>query len=252
MTEASCAATRPRPKGLFDTNLGFPLEDPAWTSFFAAEHCDVSGTTDLDALTAALGAHQAEFSYLPAANVFALRHDGAYRGLASALSARTRTATQSSVLIVKASHPATRWQELRNARLGYINTYCTTSYVAPALLLAREHLALRAFFNAMPVAAWQGQIDAVVGGSIDVTMVHEDVWRARPENAAQTRILARLDGLPNPAVIVRSDADAFASRLKDALLAVAPAAQTGVLYAGFTDYQKAPMRRFFAELENLD
>ena len=155
-------------KGLFDTNLEFPLHDSRWAKLLSAEDCEISSTTDLDALTQALQRHQADFSYLPCANYFFLRNDSTYRGLASALSPRTRQPSQNSVMVVSASNPATRWQELRNARYGYINTYCTTSYFAPSILLSREGLELTSFFRTGPVPAWQGQIDAVVNGAIDV------------------------------------------------------------------------------------
>src|SRR5262245_9784784 len=128
--------------GLFDSNLEFPLQDQRWAKFFAAEQCKISGTADLDALTATLHRHQADFSYLPCANYFYLRTDPAYRGIASALSGRTRQPSQNSVMVVAASNPAKRWQELRNARYGYINTYCTTSYFAPSILLSRDGVAL--------------------------------------------------------------------------------------------------------------
>ena len=238
-------------RGLFDTNLEFPLRDPRWAKFFAAEGCKISNTTDLDALTEALHGHQADFSYLPCANYFFLRDDSIYRGVASALSPRTRQPSQNSVMVVRTSDAAARWQDLRNARLGYINTYCTTSYFAPSILLARESLALNSFFRAGPVAAWQGQIDAVADGTIDVTMVYEDVWLARADNAARTRIIARIDELPTPTVIVRSDAGAFALRFKAALLALAPLGNASPLYAGFADYQDTAMKRFFAALETV-
>jgi phosphonate transport system substrate-binding protein len=250
-TEAPRTRNRPPVAGAFDANLGFPLEHPYWRSFFSAESCDISSTADLGLLTETLLRHGLDFSYLPAASCFFLRGDDAYQGLASALSQRARVAAQSSVLAVKRSNPAKRWQELRGARLGYINAYCTTSYFAPSILLAREGLALTSFFRAVPVAAWQGQIDAVVDGAIDATMVYEDVWLARSDNASQTKILGRIDALPTPAFIRRADADpAFASRLKEALFAFAPEAGASLLYAGFADYQDTLMQRFFADLES--
>lgn len=129
---------------------------------------------------------------------------------------------------------------------------CTTSYFAPSILLAREGLNLESFFNAFPVAAWQGQIDAVIGGSIDATMVYEDVWLAMPDNARRTRVLARLDDLAAPAFIVRSDFDAgIADHLKHALLGLPAEGGPNVLYAGFADYQDARMERLFADLARL-
>jgi phosphonate transport system substrate-binding protein len=241
-----------RVKGGFDANLDFPLTDPYWASFFATGRWEIASTSDLDALTDLLLKQRLDFSYLPSANCFFLRGARAYRGLASALSVRTRVPAQSSVLVVRGSSPVASWHELRGARLGYINTYCTTSYFAPAILLAREGLALGSFFDAFAVAPWQGQIDAVVDGAIDATMVYEDVWLARADNARRTKVIARLDDLPTPAFVVRSTVDAAtAEKLKEALLAFAPPSDATLLYAGFADYQEARMQRFFAELETI-
>ena len=83
-------------------------------------------------------------------------------------------------------------------------------------------------------------------------MVYEDVWLARPENAAETKIIDRLDGLPTPPFIVRTDVDpAFVTTLKSDLLAYKPHPTASTLYAGFADYQADTMQRFFAELETI-
>lgn len=240
-----------RVEGGFDANLDFPLDDPDWASFSKAAHCAITSYADLDILTTALRQHLFDFSYLPSASCFFLR-DAAYRGLASALTPRTRRPSQNSVLVVSKANPAASWHDLRGKRLGYINTYCTTSYLAPSILLAREGFTLKDFFVAFPVAAWQGQVDAVVDGSIDVTMVYEDVWLARAENAERTKIIARLDGLPTAAFIVRSDLDAsVCNSLKQALLGLSSESGPAALYAGFADYQDASMQRFFADLARL-
>jgi phosphonate transport system substrate-binding protein len=119
-------------------------------------------------------------------------------------------------------------------------------------VLAREGQGLQSFFNAFAVAPWQGQIDAVVDGSIDVTMVYEDVWLSRAGNAQKTKVIARLDGLPTPAFIMRADAsEVFATNLTHQLLTYAAKPMPGALYAGFGPYQDAHMQRFFAELERL-
>src|SRR5258708_22501524 len=117
MTEAF-APTRTF-KGGFDTNLELPLGDPYWASLFKAENCDITSTLDLDTLTAALLKHEFDFSYLPSANFFFLRNDRAWRGLASALSPRTKAPAQSSVFVVKRLSPAPSWQQLKVAKLGY-------------------------------------------------------------------------------------------------------------------------------------
>ena len=243
---------RPAPAllGAFDENLGFPLADPYWRSYFAGY--EVDELTDLDALSARLSAHKYGFAYLPSANYFFLRSDPLYRGIASARSPRSGLPLQNSVMVVAKSNPVTDWHKLRGARLGYINTFCTTSFFAPSILLSREGLQLQSFFDAFAVAPWQGQIDAVVDGTIDVTMVYEDVWLSRAGNAQKTKIIARVDGLPTPAFIVRTDAsDAFTSNLTHKLLTYAAKPMPGALYAGFGAYQEAPMQSFFAEIERL-
>ena len=238
--------------GRLDSNLELSLGDPYWVRFFQAEHCDVTSTNDLDALTAALLGHRADFAYLPSANFFFMRNDRAWHGVASALSPRTKLPSQNSVLVVKRTNPASSWEQLKGARLGYINTYCTTSYFAASILLAREGIVLDEFFDAFAVAPWQGQIDAVIDGKIDATMVYEDVWLAQPRNATVTRIIARLDGLPTPPVIALTNLDAgFISRLTAALIGYTPANPAGLLYAGFASYQDMRMRRFFVELEEV-
>jgi phosphonate transport system substrate-binding protein len=191
-----------------------------------------------------------DFSYLPSSNCFFLR-DAPYRGIVSAMTGITKRAAQSSVFVVAKESPATSWHELRGKRLGYINTYCTTSYFSPSVLLGREGLVLKDFFNAFPVAAWQGQIDAVLSGGIDATMVYEDVWLAQPSSAERTKVLARLDDLPTPPFIVRADMDeTLVDQLKQTLLGLTGHSKDA-LYAGFTEFQDARMQRWFADLAAL-
>jgi phosphonate transport system substrate-binding protein len=217
MPEAPATHTK-RIEGGFDANLDFPFDDAGWTTFARATACSITSYTDLDVLTTALRQRLFEFSYLPSSNCFFLR-DAPYRGIVSAMTPITKRAAQSSVFVVAKENPATSWHDLRGKRLGYINTYCTTSYFSPSVLLGREGLALKDFFNAFPVAAWQGQIDAVLSGGIDATMVYEDVWLAQPSNAARTKILARLDDLPTPPFIVRTNMDeTVVGQLKQTLL----------------------------------
>ncbi len=238
--------------GGFDANLDFPLLDSYWAPLLKSGRCQIASYTDMEPLTQGLLAHLIDFAYLPSANCYFLRRDPLLRGLVSACSARSGKPVQSSVLIVKASSPATSWHDLRGKRLGYINPFCTTSYFSPSILLAREGLELNAFFDAFAVPAWQGQIDAVVAGSIDATMVYEDVWLARPENAVETKIIDRLDGLPTPPFIARTDIDGdFIATLKSELLAYKARVTPSTLYAGFADYQGDTMQRFFAELATI-
>jgi phosphonate transport system substrate-binding protein len=238
--------------GAFDGNLDFPLLDSYWAPLLKSGRCQIVSYTDLEALTQALRAHLVDFSYLPSANCYFLRHDPLLAGVASACSPRTGKPAQNSVFVVKRSNPATSWRELQGARYGYINTFCTTSYFSPSILLAREGLPLTGFFDAFAVPAWQGQIDAVIAGTIDATMVYEDVWLAEPQNAVETKIIDRLDGLPTPPFIARTDIDGdFVATLKAELLAYKPHPAPSTLYAGFADYQSDAMARFFAELETI-
>ncbi len=234
----------------FDANLEFPFADPAWQAFSQSTNCTVTSYRDLDELTTALADQLFGFSYLPSANCFFLQKTP-YFGLASALTSKTKRPVQSSVLIVSEKSSVTSWQELHGKRLGYINTYCTTSYFAPAILLSRSGYRLTQFFDAFPVAPWQGQIDAVVSGAIDATMVYEDVWLSTPSNAKNTKVIARMDDLPTPPVIVhKSAALGTTTRLKAALLDI-KSDGAAELYAGFTDYQDASMQQFFADLSAL-
>jgi len=249
MPETPATQTR-KLEACFDANLDFPFDSPAWGKFASDTHCSVTSYTDLDILTTGLRQRLFDFSYLPSSNCFFLR-DAPYRGIVSAMTGLTKRAWQSSVFVVAKDNPATTWQELRGKRLGYINTYCTTSYFSPSVLIGREGFVLKDFFDAFPVKAWQGQIDAVLAGTIDATMVYEDVWLAEPGNAQRTKILARLDDLPTPPFIVRNDLDeAIVTELKQMLLGL-PGGEKGALYAGFTDYQDARMQRWFADLAAL-
>ena len=244
------ATRNQRFEGGFDANLDFPFDDPAWTAFARSTACSITSYTDLDVLTTALRQKLFEFSYLPSSNCFFLR-DAPYRGIVSAMTPITKRAAQSSVFVVAKENPAASWHELRGKRLGYINTYCTTSYFSPSVLLGREGLVLKDFFNAFPVAAWQGQIDAVLSGGIDATMVYEDVWLAQPSNADRTKILARLDDLPTPPFIVRTSMDeTLVDQLKQTLLGLT-AHGKDALYAGFAEFQDARMQRWFADLAAL-
>jgi phosphonate transport system substrate-binding protein len=122
----------------------------------------------------------------------------------------------------------------------------------PSILLAREGFALKGYFDAFPVAPWQGQIDTMLAGGIDATMVYEDVWLAQPSNAERTKVLARIDDLPTPPFIVRADMDtAIEANLKQTLLGLTPTVGPTTLYAGFAEYQDARMQRLFADLAAL-
>jgi phosphonate transport system substrate-binding protein len=243
--------TAARVAGAFDGNLDFPFSDPTWAAFANAAHCAITSYTDLDVLTSALSQRLFDFSYLPSANCYFLQN-APYRGIVSALTPITKRESQSSLFVVAKSNPAMHWSELRGKRLGYINTYCTTSFFAPSILLARDGIVMTKFFHAFPVAPWQGQIDAVLADAIDATMVYEDVWLAKPDNADHTKVLARIDGLPTPPVIVSTGLDAgVAGQLKTALMHMERVVNADTRYTGFTDYQDGLMQRLFADIAAL-
>src|SRR6185312_2804922 len=94
------------------------------------------------------------------------------------------------------------------------------------------------------VGAWQKQIDAVLAGTVDATMVDADTYASLPENAAKTRVLDEVDQLPTPVVIARSDAPAsFVDELKQNLLS--EPRDEDELFSGFIDYEETIDERFF-------
>jgi hypothetical protein len=235
------------PSLALDTNLGFPIHDPAWQSFLEVEHCGYASFVDLDRLTAGLKQHQFAAAYLPTANAYFLRDDPTYSGIASALSGASGSSSLSSMLVVKRSSPIKDVAGLKGKRLGRINAYCTTSYFAPAIFLHRSGYSIHDFFGAIiDVGAWQKQIDAVMAGVVDATMVDADTWNGLPANADNTRVLGLVDRLPTPVVIAREPA-AFADSLRRALLAEKRNPQA--LFSGFTPFQQAEVEAFFRDVE---
>ncbi len=192
-----------------------------------------------------------DFSYLPSASCYFLR-GAPYRGEVSALTSITRKPSQSSLLIVQKSNPRHKLE--RAARQAprlyqHLLHHQLLRAVDPA---RRAGISLTEFFVTFPVAAFQGQIDAVIAGSIDVTMVYEDAWLATPGNAEHTKVIARLDDLPTPPIIMRNGlSDELVSKLKSTLLAMRPTSGPGVLYSGFTEYNDRLMQVFYSDLAKL-
>jgi phosphonate transport system substrate-binding protein len=231
-----------------DANLGLPVDDPAWRGFLGRHGLQVAGYTDMAALTADLKREVKAVAYLPAANYFYLRDDPSYEPVASALYAADQSPNLSSVLVVTKASGITTLDQLRGRRLGYVHRYCTTSWFAPALLLWKNHAAIADFFAALiPIPPYQGQIDCVVSGRVDATMVQENVWRATPANAETTRVIAREDNLPTPLVIVAAKAaDEFKKELGQLVLSHRPPITPATLFAGFVAYQQHQVEEFFA------
>jgi phosphonate transport system substrate-binding protein len=238
----------PSPTLAHDRNLGFPVDDPAWREFLDRHGIHAAAYDDMAKLTADLKQGVTAFAYLPAANYFYLRDDPSYEPVASALYAADQTPRLSSLLVVAKSSGITALDRLRGGRLGYAHRYCTTSYFAPALLLLENHDAIADFFAALiQVPPYQGQIDCVVAGRVDATMVQADVWLKAPANAEATRVIARRDDLPTPLVIVGANTgDEFKKDLRQLLFSHRPRITPTTLFAGFVPYQREQVEEFFA------
>lgn len=228
-----------------DVNLGFPVEHPDWAEFFRAQGWRTAGYDDMGKLTAALKARAAAASFLPAANYFYLRDDPAYAGLASGLAMKTGAITVASVLVVPKTSAARSVLDLKGARLGYINTYCTTSYFAPAILLSERGAAFDGFFQLKPTGAWQRQIDAMLAGAVDATMVEEGIWQDQPANEELTKVIGRIDHLPGPLVVLAKDADPGFSSSFLAKLIATKTAKPNQPFAGYAAYRDDVVREFF-------
>jgi phosphonate transport system substrate-binding protein len=240
--------TAPKPTFAHDGNLGFPVDDPAWREFLDRHGIHVAAYDDMAKLTIDLEQGEKAFAFLPAANYFYIRDDPSYEPLASALYAANQTPSLTSLLVVAKSSGITTLDQLRGRRLGYAHRYCTSSYFAPALVLLEHHAAIADFFAALiPVPPYQGQIDAVVAGRVDATMVQEDVWLKTSANAEATRVIARRDGLPTPLVIVGTNTGGeFKEELRQLLLSHRPRITPTTLFAGFVPYQRQQVEEFFA------
>jgi phosphonate transport system substrate-binding protein len=231
-----------------DGNLGLPVNDAAWREFLGRHGIHTAAYDDMARLTADLKQRVTAFAYLPAANYFYLRDDAAYEPVASALYAADQTPRLSSLLVVAKSSGITALDQLRGGRLGYAHRYCTTSYFAPALVLLEHHDAIADFFAALiQVPPYQGQIDCVVAGRVDATMVQEDVWLKTPANAEVTRVIARRDDLPTPLAIVGANTGGeFKKDLRQFLFSHRPRITPTTLFAGFVPYQRQQVQEFFA------
>ncbi|GAT11439.1 PhnD/SsuA/transferrin family substrate-binding protein [Mycolicibacterium novocastrense] len=230
-----------------DRNLGLPACDEPWTTLLAAAGITATESTDLAGIDRALAHHQPDIAYVPAPSLHRLLRSGDdhYRGLAIATSKFTGEPRQTSVLVVRRDDPATGLDNLAGAQCGYINTSCTSSYFAPAILFTGQP---PMHFVAVP--PWQGQIDAVVAGRVRATMVLEDVWKTTPENASTTRIVARYDNCRPPVVLVSESLDkASCATLLEALITWAP--DWKGVYGAFKPFYYADVHGFFHDLDQV-
>jgi phosphonate transport system substrate-binding protein len=237
---------------LLDANLELPVDEKPWSSFLSAAGIRTVSTTDLVHLDDMMAKHEPDISYLPVGDFHRLiaRGDNHYRGLAIATSKGTGTTHLPSVLVVRKDDPATNLNDLAGAKYGYINKSCSSSYFPPAILLARQGKALDEFFEIVPTAAWQGQIDAIVSNEVRATMVPEDVWNTTAENAQVTKIIGRYDNATPALVVVRHDLnEAICKPVLDALVAWVP--KWEAVYGAFRPYYYADVHCFFHDLDQL-
>ncbi|MER7762219.1 PhnD/SsuA/transferrin family substrate-binding protein [Streptomyces sp. NPDC097619] len=223
----------------YDANLRLDVDSPDWAAFLAEHGVEVTGYHgDMTPLTERLGSGTATFSYLPVLNYFPFRDDPAYEPLASAVYAADGTTGIPSVLVVRTDSEVEDGPGLRGKRLAIAHRFCTTSFLAPALLVHDLGGRIDEFFGEFVVTPpYQGQIDAVVAGAADATFVQEDVWLKDPAHAETTRVIARRDHLPTPLFIVGDGAPPrLRSEVLDLLLSHRPARTDDLLFSGFAPY----------------
>jgi ABC-type phosphate/phosphonate transport system substrate-binding protein len=236
------------PTFAYDANFRFDVDDPPWRAFFERHGLQPVGYDDMAKLTRALRASIQTVSYLPAANYFYLRDIREYEPFASAVYAADSTTSLTSLLVVRAAGDVTDVEQLRGARLGIAHEYCTTSYFSPAILAHEHGSPIDHFFGELVhVGPYELQVEAVIAGEVDATMVQEDVWRKHPRYAELTRVIARKGDLPTPVLLVERAADQELRReLHDVACSHRPAVGPDTLFAGFVDFKRAQVGSFFA------
>ena len=230
-----------------DANLRFPLEDQVWLDFFARYELEPLAYEDMARLGDDLTRTVAAVAYLPAGNYFYLRRNPSYTAIASALGAPDDAAELASVLIVPAASEVTEIGQLRGARLAYTHRFCTTSYFATALLLHEHGESIADFFELVEGYAFEAQIEALLDGSAEATMVQESVLRKRDDGGAGFRVLGRRDGLPGPLVLLgQPTEDDLAAELAELLFKHRPPPGPGALFSAFAPYRRQLVEDFCA------
>ncbi len=234
---------------IMDKNLGFCVEDPKWQLFFNKFRIKTILYEDLDKMSAEIRKNKMTFCYLPTANFFYLKLDKFYTPIASALFTSNQTCKISSLLVVPKENKINSLPQLKGKSLGYINSYCTSSYFAPALLLKRNDFSIHNFFSVMKgVGAWQLQIDAVIAGKVDATMIQEDVWYSLSSNAEKTKIIDKVDNLPSPLILCAANTQESLKReLMELLFSYKPKPPPHSLFNGFVPFQSDLVETFCAE-----
>ena len=116
-------------------------------------------------------------------------------------------------------------------------------------MLNAKGIAFEQFLSMQPVKAWQGQIDAVIDGSVRATMVPEDVWRTTPENEQRAKVIDRNAGKP-ALIVARHDLDAtLHAALTTALVRWVPPWSS--VFGCYTPFVYADVHHFFHQLDQL-
>ncbi|MGP3683217.1 phosphate/phosphite/phosphonate ABC transporter substrate-binding protein [Streptomyces sp. IBSNAI002] len=227
---------------LYDANLRLEVDSPEWSRFLEDHEIRIAGYHgDMAPLTKQREHHMATFSYLPVLNYFYLRTDPVYEPIASAVYAADGTTGIPSLLVVPAGSEVTDAAHLRGKRLAIAHRFCTTSFLAPMLMVHDLGSRIDEFFGELIVTPpYEGQLEAVVTGAADATFIQEDVWLKDPANAERTRAIARRNHLPTPLFIARKETPPrLRSAVQDFVLNYRSSKGESLLFSGFAPYDAA-------------
>jgi ABC-type phosphate/phosphonate transport system substrate-binding protein len=115
-------------------------------------------------------------------------------------------------MVVKNDSPYKEIIDLKGKIFGRLQCYTTSSNFAMVLLLAQMGFSIDNFFKeivdiAVQPGSYQEQINQVIERIVDTTMVNEDCLLKLASNTQNTRILGRVNKLPNHVVLLRNDVD---------------------------------------------
>lgn len=239
---------------IHDSNLGFPAGQDSWQDFFTQGQCTIFGTNNIEPISQSLENESNLFAYIPVVCLYKVRKIQEIRGLVSATTGVSGSPTTSSVLIIKRGTNIKDLSGLRGKTYGRINEYCTSSYFAPVIHLSDNGFHFQDFFGKVknvPVSPgnWQNQIDQVISGAIDATMVDENTWLTNTKNAEETEIIGRIDELPCPIIVSKSIINTqFLDSFRGML--VASSRDTSAMFSGFTPYAGDSIDVFFRRISN--
>jgi ABC-type phosphate/phosphonate transport system substrate-binding protein len=237
---------------IHDSNLGFPMGQDTWQDFFSQGQCTVFGTNNIEPISQSLKNDSNIFAYIPVVCFYKVRKIQEIHRLVSATTGKSGSPTTSSILIIKRGANIKELSDLKGKTYGRINQYCTSSYFAPAIHLSDHGFHFQDFFGQVkdiPVSPgnWQNQIDQVISGAIDATMVDENTWLTNRKNAEETEIIGRIDGLPCPIIVYKSIINTqFLDSFKEKL--IASSRDTSAMFSGFIPYAGDSIDVFFKRI----